>query len=206
MALGDTYISDDELIEYLGTPGSANDDMIAAANRAAAESINMHCARDFNQTTEATARVYLADDYCQVDVDDFHTVTDLVVKTDDDNTGTYETTWTITTDFVLEPYDGVVNGRTGFPFWRIRAVGDRRFPPVIGRPQVQVTAQWGWAEIPASVKQANRIVAAEIFRLKDAPLGVAGVNDFGPIRVRDVPQAARLLLPYEHPARTVAVG
>jgi hypothetical protein len=130
-----------------------------------------------------------------------------VVKSDDDATGSYEQTWTITTDYILEPLNGIENGRTGFPYWRIRAVGtDRRFLSGQGRPQVQVTAQWGWAAVPASVKQANKILAAQYFTLKDAPHGIAGVNDFGPLRVQDVPQAARLLSPYQHPARTVAVG
>lgn len=206
MALGDTYITDDELIEYLSIQGTVNDDLVAAANLAATESINLHCARDFNQTTTATARVYAPDEPCRVDVDDFHTVTDLVVKTDDDNTGTYETTWTITTDFVLEPFNGIENGRTGFPYRQIVAVDSLRFPRHLGRARLQVTAQWGWAAVPDAVKQANRILAAELFRVKDAPLGVAGINDFGVIRVHAVPQVAMLLRPYEHPVWTVAVG
>jgi hypothetical protein len=71
---------------------------------------------------------------------------------------------------------------------------------------VQVTAQWGWAAVPDSVKQATKILAAEIFRLKDAPLGVAGFNDFGPVRVREVPQVSMLLKRYRHPSRAAIVA
>lgn len=205
MALGDNYITDDELIEYLGVTGTANDDLISAANAAASEWVTAYCARDFNKTTTASARVYVTDETGLLDVDDFHTVTDLLVKADDDNSGSYETTWTIDTDFVLEPFNGIEGGRTGYPYRQIAAV-DRVFPHPINRARIQVTAQWGWAAVPDSVKQATRILAAEIFRLKDAPLGVAGFNEFGPVRVREVPQVKMLLSPYQHPIRTAPIG
>lgn len=204
MALGDAYISGDDLGAYLGVTGTANDDLLTAATVSASGWVNRHCGRDFNQTTTATARVYAADDRVRLDVDDFHTITDLVIKTDDDNNGTYETTWT-TADYVLEPFNGMENGRTGMPFRQIVAVETLRWP-CGSRPRVQVTAQWGWAAVPGEVEQATLILAAEIFRLKDAPLGVAGFNDFGPVRVREVPQVAMLLQQFQHPIRTVAVG
>lgn len=207
MSLGDAYISGDDLADYLGVTGTANDDLLTAAVESATGLVNQHCGdRDFNQTTTASARVFRADDRLLLDVYDFHTVTGLVVKTDDDNDGTYETTWTITTDFVLEPFDGIENGHTGFPYRQIAAVNTLRWPCTGLRPRVQVTAQWGWTAVPDEVVQATRILAAEIFRLKDAPLGVAGFNEFGPIRVREVPQVALLLKDFQHPVRTVAVG
>lgn len=204
MALGDLYITDDDLIAYLGVQGTADDDLIGAANLAATELVVDHCGRDFNQTTTASARIYRADHPFRLHVDDFHTITDLVVKTDDNDDATYETTWA-TSDFVLEPFNGIEGGVTGFPYRTITAVESRRWP-CSSRATVEVTAQWGWAAVPDSVKQATKLLAAEIFRLKDAPLGVAGFNDFGPIRVREVPQVAMLLKRYRHPSRSVVVA
>lgn len=201
MALGDPYIDSDDLADYLGVQGTADDDLLSAAIDSASGWVNRHCGRDFQQTTTATARVYSPDHPWRLHVDDFHTITDLVVKTDDADSGTYSTTWAAT-DYVLEPFNGIEHGSTGFPYRTIVAVEARRWPCHTGRPRVQVTAQWGWAAVPAEVKQATRILAAEIFRLKDAPLGVAGFNDFGPVRVREVPQVALLLERYRHAVRS----
>jgi hypothetical protein len=61
---------------------------------------------------------------------------------------------------------------------------------------LQVTARWGWTAVPAAVKQACLILASETFRLKGAPFGVANMDQFGPIRVRDNPMAQKKLMPY----------
>jgi hypothetical protein len=165
------------------------------------EWVNQHCQRQFNKTTTATARTYRSRDCGTVEVDDFHTTTDLVIKTDTTDDGTYDTTWT-SADYVLEPYGGVESGVTGFPYRTIRAVESLYFPERTFRPRVQVTAQWGWAAVPESVTLATKLVAAFLYNLKNSPLGVASFADNGLIRVRDVPQAAMLLEPYRNPAKT----
>jgi hypothetical protein len=59
-----------------------------------------------------------------------------------------------------------------------------------------VTAKWGWAAVPDDVEQACRILVARFFKVREAPLGVAGFGDLGLIRVRDDPTALGLLQPY----------
>ena len=49
--------------------------------------------------------MYRADDPQVLLVDQFHTLAGLVVKTDTSNSGTYDTTLTITTDFVVQPFN-----------------------------------------------------------------------------------------------------
>jgi hypothetical protein len=51
------------------------------------------------------------------------------------------------------------------------------------RPSVQITALWGWPAVPSLVTEACYQLAEETFKLKDAPFGVAGVNDFGVLRI-----------------------
>lgn len=206
MALGDPYIDTDDLNEYLGIKGAKPTVLLEQAIAAASAWINDHCGRDFNQHTAdgvavASARVYEPSSFGRVDVDDFWTTTGLIVATDTGDTGTYSSTWS-GTDYTLKPFNGIESGVAGFPYRQIVAVESRDFLCRTGRARVQVTAKWGWAAVPDKVKQATRILASELFRLKDAPLGVAGVNEFGPIRVREVPQVALLLNNLQHPRRT----
>jgi hypothetical protein len=131
----------------------------------------------------------------------------LIVKTDEGDDGTYETTWTISTDFVLEPLNGRGrDGSTGWPYTKVVAVGSRYFPIWSRRPSVQVTAKWGWETTPAPVVDAVLLVAAESWKLKEAPLGVTGFGDFGVVRVRDNPIVARKLAGFAHPDAEALIG
>ena len=200
MALGDPYVDAEELAAYLGIGDSYDSLLLDSACDAATESVNQHCQRQFQKVTVATARVYQPRDSYTVEVDDFYSTTGLVIATDGGDTGTYGTTWT-TADYVLEPFDGIEAGMTGFPYRKIRAVESLTFPRS-ARPRVQVTALWGWTAVPESVTLATKVIAAYLFNLKDSPLGVASFGDAGLIRVREVPQAAMLLTPYAHPVQT----
>ncbi len=201
MALGANYVTLAALKQYLKISDTFDDDELNDALASASRSIEKYCGRQFNDAGSATARVYYPDSWRRVVVDDFHTTTGLVVKTDQGDDGTYETTWSAT-DYLLEPLNGIVDGETGWPFHRICTTGARWFPVahytylLSYRPSVEVTARWGWAAIPAPVKQACLIIAAETFRLKEAPFGVAGYGEFGVVRVRDNPMAASRLGPY----------
>jgi hypothetical protein len=199
MALGDSYITASDLKAYLGINDTDDDTLLTAVGVTATEWVNRHCQREFNKTTTASARVFRADNACTVEVDDFHTITDLVVKTDTGADGTYGTT---VTSYTLEPSAGIVAGITGWPYQRVRFVASTTIPAWQGYPQVQVTAQWGWNAVPSSVTLATKIVGAYLFNLKDSPLGIAQFGADGLIRVRDIPQAAMLLEHYRRPGRT----
>jgi hypothetical protein len=202
MALGDPYATLAQLKSYLKITDGTDDDELNGALLSASVGINDFCDRQFNVASAASARVYRPEHGCLVKVDDFHTTAGLVVKTDDDEDGTFETTWT-STDFELEPLNGVVAGTSGWPYWKIRAVETLRFPSV-RRSSVQVTAVWGWVAVPKPVYQACLILASETFKLKDAPFGVAGFGEFGAVRVKDNPMAARKLMPYQRDPFQVA--
>lgn len=72
--------------------------------------------------------------------------------------------------------------------------------------RVQITARWGWPEVPAAVTQATFIKAARLFQRKDSPQGVAGFGEFGPIRVstREDPDICQLLMDYQRMPVAVA--
>jgi len=198
-----------ELRAWVGVDDSLDDDLLDSALTAAELAVESWCGRKFTQDATATAArvrpqstgwLYLPafrpGGTCTADIS---TLTGLVVKTDDNDDGTYETTWTVTTDFEVEPFDGP-------PFHKIIAVGSRWFPTCLRRPSVQVTARWGWAAVPEPVKTATLILAGEYAKLKDAPFGVAGFGDFGVVRIRQNPKVAELLSRYQHPMVAAVVA
>ena len=199
MALGDNYATSDQLKGYIGqsTSDSTDNTRITDALNSASRAIDKYCQRQFNVAASATARVFFPDGDWKTRVNDISTSSGLIIKTDTAGDGTYATTWAAT-DYQLEPLNGVVDGETGWPYYVIRAVGSNRFPCYWADTiaPLQVTATWGWAAVPADVKQACLILASNYFRLAGAPFGVANMDQFGPIRVKTMPQVMELLNPY----------
>lgn len=142
MALGDSYATVAELESRLGTP---DDGTYTALLDAASRAVETFTRRQFNQTVTATARKYRAVDPQRLPVDDFHTTTGLVVSVDG-------TAWAAA-DFEARPPDGVMDGQSGWPFSDLMTVG--RYWPNNRRATIEVTAQWGWAAVPAAIKQAT---------------------------------------------------
>lgn len=201
MAIGDTYASLSELKEYASITSDANSLRLLDALDAASRGIERVTYRQYNRNASVSARSISAFQTMSpglVYVDDFATDVGLIVATDEDADGAYEITWSAA-DYQLEPLDTVVDGVPGWPYTRIRAVGisGRKFPRTTsGRAVVKVTADWGWLEVPGPVKSACLIVAQEIYKMKDAPFGVAGFGEYGQLRVRENPVAMKMLAPY----------
>ncbi len=200
MALGDNYCTLAELRSRVGITDATNtteDTKLTEALATASRSIEQMAGRQFNLASGATARLFYPTGYCETKVYDIASVSGLAIKTDTAGDGTYATTWQ-STDYQLEPLDGVVDGQAGWPWWRIRAVGSQRFPCVssTSRAPLQVTAIWGWTAVPAPVKEATLILAEELYSLKNTPFGVGGYGQFGIIRARENPMVMTRLMPY----------
>lgn len=199
MALGDSYATLAELKTRIEVDDAVDDAALTNALASASRGVDAFCGdgRQFNTDNTATAKIFYPLSADLALVDDFHTTTGLVVKSDDNEDGTFETTWA-STDYQLEPLNKTRHGET-WAYWKIRAVGSRSFR-CARRATLEVTAQWGWAAVPAPVKEACLVVAEETFKLKDAPFGVAGYGEFGAVRVRNNPLAAKMLMPYRRKA------
>jgi hypothetical protein len=189
----DLYASVAELRARFAINDNNDDELLEKAIRAASRGIDDATDRRFFADSTATARVFYPDGRHLVRVDDFWTSDDLVVKTDDDDSGTFGTTWAAS-DYQLEPLNGVADGHSGWPYNRIRAVGNQWFF-CHRRASLQVTAKWGWAAVPAPIRDACLIAAAELYRMKDAPFGIQ-TGEFGAIRISANPRVAALLAPY----------
>lgn len=198
------YVSATAMRDWIGVSGAGEDPLLDAAVEAASSWVDDWCGQAFTVASTATARTFQSGGYRTLHLPTpsrIASTSGLVVKTDDDQDGVYETTWTITTDFVLGPTDGYV-GSTARPWRTIQAVGARTFPcSTYGRQLVEVTARWGWTATPEPVVMATRILAAQLWKQKDAPFGVAGFGDLGLIRIRENPTVASLLAPFVELAR-----
>lgn len=191
------YIDVATLRNRLGIASDRDVQVLTSAVTAASRSIDAYCGRRFWLDAVASARVYPPNplDLFEVEVDDFATTAGLIVKTGTDGV-TFPTT---ISNYELRPVNGIgPNGIEGWPFHNIRSISSWFLIPVSYQRTntVQVTAQWGWAAVPDPVTEACAMIAADLFHLKDNRFGVAGVNDFGPIRVGENRVASGMLNPY----------
>jgi hypothetical protein len=174
------YATSDEFKVFIGIPTADTVDnaAITLALDAATTQIDTWCDRVFTADGAVTTRDYLVTNTKELDIDPVSTLTGLIVATDDNADGTYETTWTIGTDFRIEPVNATA---AGVPWDRLVALGTRWFPKNTYRPGVRVTAKFGWpgGTVPQAVKLATLIQASRLFKRKDAPFGVAGAVEFG---------------------------
>jgi hypothetical protein len=203
VAFLDPYATRTELKAYLRIDAAQDDydddldDVLDSATR----EINNYCSRQFNRddvitSTSTQTRVYAVRYPWLAEIDDIHTLADLEIETDTSGDGTYETTWEAA-DYQLEPLNGIRDGNTGWPYFKIRAIGSKTFPVLGHQASLRVTGHFGWSAVPKDVKQACLMLSAETFKMREAPFGVAGWSEFGAIRVRDIPKVAKLLYPYE---------
>lgn len=210
MAVINGYCSTQDLRDQLGDPGTGlTGSLLERAVNAASRAVDEHCSRgidggpgQFWQDAGLTTRTYVVTNRRAVRVDDISTRTGLVVKTGSDGV-TFPATLTAGTDFLLEPRNADAAGSAAnpFAFWILRAAGNLFFQSVYPNlPTVQVTARFGWSAIPYQVNEATILKAASLFKRKDAPFGVAGFNEFGPVRItRKDPDVIDLLQPFTRP-------
>lgn len=188
----------DDVKEALGIPipDTVDDSRIDLACLASTQMIQRYCQRQFTADETATARVYVPENGVLVFTEDFYTTSGLIVQTDPGLDSTWSQTWT-SADFQLEPLNGEEYGEA-WPYHTIRAIEGLWFPRDYGRVTVKVTAKWGWASVPSSVKQAAVLQAITIFKSSDAPFGATPFADTGILRLRSAlhPTAAALVQNY----------
>lgn len=178
MALGDAYVSVQEIKNHTEIPDTAEDTELDAVRSAVSRLVERWCGRTFNGAGSATARVFEPLDYDLVIVDDFSTNTGLVVEHDSLLDDTYATAIT-SANYTLSPRNNVVDGQTGHPYRIIKTTNGYTFTVSEGRPTVRITARWGWTAVPADVKQACLLECARVFRRKYTPDGLLAETSAG---------------------------
>jgi hypothetical protein len=156
---------------------TVDDALLELAVESASRLIDSYTQRYFYNAGTAT-RIFAPLDNYVAEIDDLISLS--VLETSDGDT--FGTTWAAK-DYQLEPLNGQVDGLTGHPATRIRAVDDFLFNLLDQEATVRVTGVWGWSAVPTAVKQATVIQAARIFKRNDSPTGIVGFGDMGAVRV-----------------------
>lgn len=182
MAITNGYATLTELKARLDIDDSSDDTILENVIEAASRQIDGLCGRRFYAASET--RYYTADMIDVLFVDDILSVTTL--KTDEDGDRVYETTWSSSTDYELEP----VNAATiGEPYNAIYPMPDGLYLFPTHRRGVEVAGSFGYASTtPDAINEACLILSARIFKRKDAPFGIAGsagVDELRMISARD---------------------
>lgn len=194
MAITNGYCTLAELKSALRITDSTDDTLLESAIESASRRIDGYTGRFFYQTASTAVPMYPYDEYLLVFPNDVATST-ITIKIDSQANGTYATTLTQGTDYVLQPRNVPIYSR---PYESARMVGGATFPlfTLPSFETVQVTTVWGWASIPDDVNQACILLAMRQFARLNAALGVVGFADMA-ITVRAVdPDVRDLLSPY----------
>jgi hypothetical protein len=192
MAITNGYATLSQVKAALRITDAVDDALLEMAVESASRLIDGYTERSFYTAGTATRYYYTEDPYV-VQTDDFRSLVSL--KTSSNADGVYDITWAAD-DYQTEPMNDF-HGGLPWPYTRIRAIGDYTFP---NTPEntVELTAVFGWPNIPTTLTQATIIQASRIFKRLDSPLGVAGFGDIGVMRVSSSldPDVRMLVEPY----------
>lgn len=172
-----TYLTADELkatLEMTGTTFADADVTIAIG--AASRAVDTITGRRFWLDEDADQfRYYTPHSIRLLQIDDLVVMTSVAI--DRSGNGTFSETWTLGTDYVLEPFNAPVE-QPARPYEtiRVRRLSGRWFPDCIEQ-SVQVTGQFGWSAVPDDVTAAAGIIAAKLLRRgREAPFGIVTVG------------------------------
>ena len=173
---------------------TVDDTLLDMARISASDLIDGYTGRTFTPSGTVTRVFAPADDYVLQTDDIAGTAVTITSSTGAD--GVFDVTWK-TTDYQLEPLNGVSNGQA-VPFTRIRAIQDYLWPTAGGEATVRVHGVFGFPSIPLVITQATVLQASRIFTRLQSPLGVAGFGEMGVVRVTRAldPDVAALVEPY----------
>ena len=181
MAITNGYATLAEVKVYLKIDDAMEDSLLENIVEAASRSIDRIANRRFYLDGTATARTYRQQNELRVFVDDFGSTSGLIVRTDPNAAGSYVTTLQLNVDYIVEPVNAAAKGR---PWNYISIISGEAFSlPTNLRPQVEVTARWGWPSVPDDINQATLILSADLYKRKDSIGGVLGLSELGAIRM-----------------------
>lgn len=182
-----SIVSVEEFKAYYRSELQGDDVLYQSALDAADSAIQETCQRKFAVAGSASARTFAPRALSNVlRIHDCTTVTSVVEN---------GTTLTVNTDHITEPVQTVSWTGETTPITQLRRLSGNWYTDR-GLGTVVVTATWGWAAIPAAIKEACRILAKDIAKNRSASFGIAAITDFGPTAIRENRQVGMLIAPY----------
>ncbi len=195
--MANEYVSASALKTSLGITVSTFDTDITTACSAASRGIDQACNRRFWADSDATKVRYYTPVVTSrlLPIDDLVTLTSLATDTGAD--GTFATTLTVNTDFVLEPLNAAAETParpyTSIALYELASQWPWR------RRSVKVTGKFGWAAVPDEIVRATTILATKLYKRQESPFGIvtAGVDQVTAMRIAvSDPDVKFLIGPY----------
>jgi hypothetical protein len=192
-----TYVAVGEVADWLGIKDPADNPELSRALASAGQAIDAHCGYGFSKQA-ASARVFRPDSPTLIDLGAAHSpissLAGMSVAVDLADSGTYATSFT---DWQLEPLNLIGEGGLPWAGLTLRAVAGATFPMTAsGRATVQITAPWGWPEIPAGVITAELMLTAAWHQRRATITGRGGFDGFFASAIADDNAIADQLAPY----------
>lgn len=205
-AVGQFYCGLEELKDRLGITDNTDDSSAQMAIQAASSWINEYVGQHFYRVTES--RTFRPYNIWELDIDPVISVTALNVDTT--GNGPFDEAWVQNVDYQLIVAHNEYNVNAAGvqrPYRKVQVLqAGKWFPftwPYSHLDRIQIIGTWGWPAVPPGVAQACLVLAAQWFKEKDAPFGVAGVSDFGVVRIQSNPWVVEQLRPYIYTRRKV---
>ncbi len=191
------YTDLDTYKPHFGIVDSKDDAAFERIITAVSRSIDVICWQRFYTTASDETRYYTAE-RGDVLVPKDRIVSLTTLKTDADGDRTYESTWTVDTDFDLMPYNAVLDG---IPYRSIETTpnGNYSFPQT---PKgVQLVGKFGWSSAPTGIVEACLLASHRLMARKDTPFGVTAMAAVGNLTLtvktmKADPDIMEMLIPY----------
>jgi hypothetical protein len=194
------YADIDDLKRQLAisTTDTSQDDELERHILSASGWIDEELGRPFGATEgDDEVRTYApgsARDLGYLVIDDLAELTS--IRVDRAGDGTFET-WTLDTDFVLDPPNAEVKGR---PWTSIRTLSSQSFPSH-RFAVVEVTGKFGWMSPPPQITEATLLLAEQLYhRSHSSPLGFRLDDGAVAYIARRDPHIAGLIRPFSRRA------
>lgn len=172
------YVTSEDLAAYVRVVDDLDNAQMGLAIAAASRAIDRCTRRQFGRVVVAEARTFTAyynqaRDRWLVPIDDLMTDEDLAVAWDSDGDESYSAE---VVAYGLRPANAAQIERP----WEELAILPSSAVSVDDTDNaVQVTARWGWSEVPSAITQACLLQASRILARRDSPFGIAGSPTMG---------------------------
>jgi hypothetical protein len=171
------YVEPEQLKELISMDGTTYaDDAVLAACHAASRGVDLTCKRRFWLDADANqVRTYTPEALRLLEIDDLVTLTSVAL--DRSGSGSYSESWTVGTDFILEPQNAPKDvPPSPYEWLRVRLLRGRWLPLGI-EASVQITGKFGWTLVPEEIQTCTGILASKMLRrVREAPFGIVAVG------------------------------
>jgi hypothetical protein len=191
-----TIVSVEEFSDYTRDEITANEAEMEAILDATDELLADICHRQWVVASAASTRKYAPRSWSDsIRIHDCTTVTAIVADGEAVSLA----------DCQLEPLNGLDWAGNARPYEQIRLIG-QQWPFDDFRATVEVTATWGWPEIPAAVKRAALVLGKDIAAHRNLSFGATFMPDVGGVRVRQATLINDLIRNFRRPEAAAGIG